>query len=141
MKGWAGAVRRGSIYAIMGLILFVIVLVTVGLFLTLAQTLLAGHYNLDKGEILSFFGELLLVVIGVELFDTIKGLLIDSRVKAEMVLLVGVTAVSRELIVFNYEGADGVMLAGLGVLIAAAATAYYLIRRTILKEGASGGDP
>ena len=61
------------------------------------------------------------MVIGVELFDTIKGLLSESRVRAELVLLVAVTAVSRELIVFNYESADGMMMVGLGVLIAAVA--------------------
>ena len=39
------------VYAILALILFIIVLVVIGLVLSLAQTLLDGHYNLDKGEI------------------------------------------------------------------------------------------
>ncbi len=138
MKFWERAIRKGSIYAILALILFIIVLVVIGLVLSLAQTLLDGHYNLDKGEILNFFGELLLVVIGVELFDTIKGLLSESRVRAELVLLVAVTAVSRELIVFNYESADGMMMVGLGVLIAAVAVGYYLISKALLKESPSG---
>lgn len=135
MKSPAGLVRKGIIYAIMALIAFVIILVTIGLFLDLGTTILGGHYSLEKGEILEFFGQLLLVVIGIELLDTIKSLLTESRAKADMVLLVAVTAASREIIIFNYDAADGAIIVGLGVLIASVATGYYLVKRANTLKG------
>ena len=54
-----------------------------------------------------------------------------SHVKADMVLLVAVTAVSRELIVFDYENADGLVLMGLGLLIVGATIGFYLIRKAL----------
>ncbi|MDW5562916.1 MAG: phosphate-starvation-inducible PsiE family protein [Methanomassiliicoccus sp.] len=123
-------VRTLVIYAIITLILILIVLVTIGLFLILVNDLLAGHFTMNKGEILAFFGQLLLVIIGVELLDTIRGLITESRPRADLVLLVAVTAASREIIIFNYEEAEGLMLLGLGVIIASATIGYYLVRKT-----------
>jgi len=68
------------------------------------------------------------VIIGLELLDIVYALLNESRLQVETVLLVVVTAVARELIVFDYEHADGVVLASVGVVVAAVAIAYYLIK-------------
>ncbi len=131
MKGTIGLIRNGAIYAVLAMILLIIVIVTIGMAQTSLQIVLSGHYDLEKSEVLEFFGELLLIIIGVELFDTIKVLLSGSHVKADMVLLVAVTAVSRELIVFDYENADGLVLMGLGLLIVGATIGFYLIRKAL----------
>ena len=80
-----------------------------------------------KGGVLAFIGMFLLVIIAFELMDILYLYSKSQRIHVEVVLLVGLTAVSRELIVFNYESNDGVLIAGLGVLIASLSVAYFLI--------------
>ena len=72
MKGTIGLIRNGAIYAVLAMILLIIVIVTIGMAQTSLQIVLSGHYRLEKSEVLEFFGELLLIIIGVELFDTIR---------------------------------------------------------------------
>ena len=44
-------------------------------------------------------------------------------------MLVALTSVARELIVFNYDNNDGVLIAGIGLLVGALAVAYYFIKK------------
>ncbi len=83
----------------------------------------------SKAEVLAFIGMFLLVIINFELIDILYLYTKTQKIHVEVVLLVGLTAVSRELIVFNYEDNNGALIAGLGVLIAALSVAYFLIRK------------
>jgi uncharacterized membrane protein (DUF373 family) len=71
----------------------------------------------------------LLAIIGLELLDTIYGLIKGSKVHVETVLLVAATAVARELIVYNYDKAQGEVLIGIGAVMVGIAIAYYLVRK------------
>ena len=86
-------------------------------------------FRLDNDELLSIFGVFLLVVIGIELLDTLKAYLRENVIHVEIVILVAVIAIARKVIILDPELRDGALLAGMGVLIVGLGIAYYLIKK------------
>ncbi len=62
------------------------------------------RYLLNVKEMLEVFGFFLLVLIGLELLESIKAYLDENRVPGKVVLLVALVAVSRKVIILNYKG-------------------------------------
>lgn len=79
---------------------------------------------------LDLFGVFLLVLIGIELLDTIKICLKENLVHVEVVVLLAIIALARKVVVFKVEELDGLKIAGLGTLILALAFSYYLLKRS-----------
>jgi len=131
--------KRLIVTAIILMIIVLTLALTVAFVISIAELIIdetPSHF--EKADILNAFSHLLLVIIGLELLDIVLALLNESRLQVETVLLVVVTAVARELIVFDYENADGAVLASVGVVVAAVAIAYYLINKSrAYTEGAA----
>ena len=130
--------KRFAIYFVMLLVGIVIIALlstlTNNVYLMLTD---ADFIITSKAEVLSFIGMFLLVIINFELIDILYLYTKTQKIHVEVVILIGLTAVSRELIVFNYENNNGVLIAGLGVLIAALSVAYFLIRKVYHDYGVS----
>ncbi len=84
---------------------------------------------LTVSELLDIFGTFLIVLIGLELLDTVKGYLTEHRVRGEAVLMVALIAVARKLIVTDPKDVSPATLAGVAALILALAGGYFLVRR------------
>ncbi len=72
---------------------------------------------------------ILVVVMGLEVLETLKIYLRDHYVRLEVILIVAVIEVSRQVIEIDFEHAGGVLLGGLSALIISLTLGYYLIRR------------
>jgi len=86
-------------------------------------------FRLENKELLNVFGFFLLVVIGIELLDTLKAYLRENVIHVEIVILVAVIAIARKVIIIDPEFADGAFMAGMGVIIIGLGIAYYLIKK------------
>jgi len=92
-------------------------------------------FRLAQDELLGIFGFFLLVVIGIELLDTLKAYLRENVIHVEIVILVAVIAIARKVIIldpsFSEASAvsEGIMMAGMGVIIVGLGIAYYLIKK------------
>lgn len=86
-------------------------------------------FRLENKELLNVFGFFLLVVIGIELLDTLKAYLRENVIHVEIVILVAVIAIARKVIIIDPEFVDGVFMAGMGVIIIGLGIAYYLIKK------------
>jgi len=75
------------------------------------------------------FGFFLMVLIGLELMETIKAYLRDDRVHAEVVMLVALVAAARKVIILDYHEMAPEVLYGMALLIVALGISYYFIRR------------
>ena len=80
-------------------------------------------------ELLDIFGFFLLVLIGIELLETIKAYLVESVVHVEVVLEVAIIAIARKVIILDLEKYDGLTLLGTAGLIAAVAAALFSLKR------------
>ncbi|MDY0280904.1 MAG: phosphate-starvation-inducible PsiE family protein [Salinivirgaceae bacterium] len=78
-------------------------------------------------ELMDLFGVFLLVLIGIELLDTIKVYLRRNVVHVEVVVLVAIIALARKVVVLKIEELSGNHILGIGVLIVSLSIAYYLI--------------
>ncbi|MBB6095179.1 uncharacterized membrane protein (DUF373 family) [Povalibacter uvarum] len=76
------------------------------------------------------FGGVLLVLLGLELLDTLRSYFNEHRIRLEIILVVAVIAVGRHIILLDFERLDGMTLVGIGVLVIALTGGYYLVKRS-----------
>jgi uncharacterized membrane protein (DUF373 family) len=92
-------------------------------------------FVLDLGDLLDLFGVFMLVLIGIELLDTIKVYFNERVVHVEVVLLVAMIAVARKVIVMEPEEYAPMTLVGIALMVLTLAVGYYLIKRATDKHG------
>jgi len=85
---------------------------------------------LENKEILSIFSLFLLVLIGIEFFETILAYLRDNVIHVEVIIMVAVIAVARKIIILDTSETTDVHLAGLSLMMLSLGVAYFLVRRS-----------
>lgn len=130
MLEYIGKFEKVVYWALILMLGFVIVasLLELG-WLVFTGIVIESAYRLENHELLSFFGFFLLVLIGIELLDTIKAYLRDNVIHVEIVILVAIIAISRKVILLDVPAPNDFSLVGYGVIIIALAGAYYLIKK------------
>jgi len=88
-------------------------------------------FLLDIGEMLEVFGFFLMVLIGLELLESIKAYLEEDRVHAEVVFLVAIVAMARKVSIMDYRDIEPEMMYGIAGVIIALASGYFLVRRAL----------
>jgi uncharacterized membrane protein (DUF373 family) len=125
---------------LLGLMMVAILVSAVELAVILVQELQKPPvFLLNIEEMLEVFGFFLMVLIGLELLQTMKSYLEEDKVHAEVVILVALVAVSRKIIILNYEEITPLMLLGMSGIIVALGGGYYLVRRAHHLHGAGRG--
>jgi len=84
---------------------------------------------LELNELLDIFGFFLLILIGIELLETIKIYLRDNLIRVEVVLLVALIAVARKVIILDIKEITDYKLIGIAALIVALTTGLFLMKR------------
>jgi len=85
---------------------------------------------LDVDELLDVFGVFLLVLIGIELLETLRAYVRERVIRAEVIILVATIALARKIITLDVKAVPSVSLLGMAAIIVALGVSYYLIRRT-----------
>ena len=88
-------------------------------------------FFLEISELLEIFGFFMLVLIGIELLETIKAYLVENVVHIEIVLEVALIAIARKVIILDMEKYDGLTIVGISGLIVAVAAACYAVKRRL----------
>lgn len=96
-----------------------------------------------QGDVLiGYFGELLNILIALELLQNITAYLKRHAVQIQLVLLTAITAVARKLIVLPGTGdSKPLMVMALGLCTLALAGAYWLMRTVNLQGGPARTEP
>ncbi len=115
--------ERTVITALIALMAALIVVLVVELVWTVFREVVARPLALlESGDLLDVFGSFLIVLIALELLETMKAYLDEHVIHAELVLQVALIAVARKIIVLDVKGlAPPTVLA-----IVALAAAYWL---------------
>ena len=86
-------------------------------------------FLLDIDELLHIFGFFLLILIGIELLETmVKTYLAQSIDHAQIVMAVAIIAIARKVILLDVKELSGVALLGIAAIILALSIGYYLIK-------------
>jgi uncharacterized membrane protein (DUF373 family) len=90
---------------------------------------------LENHELTTVLGVFLLVLIGVELLDTMVEYFRDNAIHVEIVVLLATIAIARKVILLDPAAADPLELVGIGIIIVGLAAAYFLIKRAGITSG------
>lgn len=120
-----------SLLILMGIAIFVS---TIELAVILYEQLMEPPFLLlNINEMLQVFGFFLMVLIGLELLETIKAYLVGDKIHVEIVFLVAMVAVARKVIIIDYEKFSPMVLLGIAALILALAIGFFLVKYTFEK--------
>jgi uncharacterized membrane protein (DUF373 family) len=87
------------------------------------------------------FGGTLVVLLGLELIETLKQYTADHHVRVEIVFLVGLIAMGRHVIQVDYAHAPPGELYGMAAVILALAGGYFLVRRSAQADKGGPSSP
>ena len=86
---------------------------------------------LDVDQLLEIFGLFMLVVIGIELLETImKTYVTQDQPHYEVVLSVAIIAIARKVIILDLKQVNGLSLIGIATIIIALTAGYFLMKKT-----------
>ena len=101
-------------------------------FILVDQLLEPPKFILDVNEMLAVFAFFLMVLIGLELVESIKMYLKDDVIHVEVVVLVAIIAVSRKILVIDYKSESYETVLGVVALMIALSAGYFLLKRAIV---------
>jgi len=123
--------ERAIVVALIVMMMVVVALSTVELAWIIAKDIITPPILLlQVDELLETFGFFLLILIGVELLETIKAYLKDNVIRVEIVIEVGLIAIARKVIVLDLSKYDGLTVLAMAALIIALAGAFFVARRS-----------
>ena len=84
---------------------------------------------LDSDQLLDVFGLFMLVIIGIELLETImKTYLVKGEPHFEVVLSVAIIAIARKVIILDLKKVDSFTMFGIAAIILSLTAGYYFMR-------------
>jgi uncharacterized membrane protein (DUF373 family) len=130
--------EKVMIQALMVLMAIVLVLATLDLgWLILKDIVSPPYVFLDVGELLEIFGLFMLVLIGIELLETImKTYITQDQPHYEVVLSVAIIAIARKVIILDLKEVDSLSLIGIASIIVALTAGYFLMKRARFQDRA-----
>ena len=125
--------KRFEHYIILTLILMMMVVVllsTIELgWLLIKDIMTPPVVLLEINELLELFGFFMLVLIGLELLETIRVYYVEHSVHAEIVIKVAMIAIARKIIILDVKDLPSRTLIGIATIVLALSVAYYVINR------------
>jgi len=123
--------ERIVIWSLTIMMALVLLLATLDLaHLIIKDILRPPFFFLEVTDLLDIFGLFLLVLVGIELLETIKTYLVEHLIRVEVVFMVALIAIARKVIILDVSAFPSLTLIGIGAILLALAVGYHLIRRT-----------
>ena len=132
MTKWLRPFEHLIIQALIYMMAVIILISTIELGYMLIKDIISPPvFFLEIDELLELFGFFLLILIGIELLETIKAYLQDKVVHSEIVLEVALIAIARKVVILDLKEYSSTTIIGIAALIVAIAGAYYIVRRKL----------
>lgn len=119
-----------TIVALVAMLAVVVLLSTVHLGALIAQEIWTPpRFLIRVSGLLDIFGYFLLVLIGVELLETLRAYLKKDVIHVRVVLEVALIAMARKVIIEEPNSVPGLTLLGIAALILALSVAFFFERQ------------
>ena len=124
--------EKVMIQALMVMMAIVLGLATLDLaYLIIKDSIQSPYLLLSVEQLLDIFGLFMLVLIGIELLETImKTYITQDQPHYEVVLSVAIIAIARKVIILDLKEVDSLSLIGIASIIIALTVGYFLMKRT-----------
>ena len=122
--------ERAIIIALIALMVLVVLISTIELFALIVKEIYAApRYWLGIDQLFDIFGFVLVLLIGLELLETIKAYLSENVVHSEIVLEVALIAIARKVIILEVKEYEPLTVIGIALLIFSISAAYFFIKK------------
>lgn len=125
--------ERFVIIGLLTMMAVVVLIAAVELAILIVQDIIRSKtiVLLDTKEMLEVFGFFLVILIGLELVETMKVYLVDETVHVEIMFLVAIIAITRKVIILDYKTLPPLTLIGVAAIILALSVGYYALKRAM----------
>jgi uncharacterized membrane protein (DUF373 family) len=132
MLGLLKRFERFLIQVLMIMMALVLLLATIDLGWTIINDISNPPYLIiSVDQLLELFGLFMLVIIGIELLETImKTYLTQGIPHYEVVLSVAIIAIARKVIILDIKETSSLSLVGIASIIVALTVGYYFMKKT-----------
>src|SRR5215813_10344281 len=123
------------IAALQVLLIVLIAVATIALYGLFVQGLRTNLHEIGTAEDLHgllqrAFGGVLIVLLGLELMETLKTYFSEHHIRVEVILVVAIIAVGRHIIKLDFEHVSASLLFALSALMIGLTAGYFLVRRS-----------
>ena len=133
-------IEKMIVVSLIVMMVFVVLISTIELAVLIIKDIIEPpRYWLGIDQLFEIFGFFLMLLIGVELLETIKAYLHENVVHSEIVLEVALIAISRKVITLNVKAYEPLALLGIAALIVSIGLAYFFIKKCRSNIGMVGG--
>ena len=124
--------EKFMIQALMVVMAIVLGLATIDLgWLIIKDIMDSPIFTLHIDQLLDIFGLFMIVLIGIELLETImKTYITQDQPHYEVVLSVAIIAIARKVIILDLKEVDSLTLIGIASIIIALTGGYFLMKRS-----------
>jgi uncharacterized membrane protein (DUF373 family) len=131
--------ERFMIQALMVMMAVVLGFATLDLGWLIIKDIIESPYLLlSVNQLLDIFGLFMLVLIGIELLETImKTYLTQDQPHYEVVLSVAIIAIARKVIILDLKDVDSLSLIGMASIIVALTVGYFFMKRAHSQDKAA----
>ncbi|MGB5597908.1 phosphate-starvation-inducible PsiE family protein [Thiothrix litoralis] len=85
-------------------------------------------FVLDTAELLEIFGFFLMILIGLELLETMKEYYLHGKIGLHVIIAIALIALGRKIITLDIDKYQPLALIGVGVIIASLVGGYWVIK-------------
>lgn len=124
--------KKVMIQSLMVMMAFVLGLATLDLGWIIIKDITTPPYLLlSVDQLLEIFGLFMLVIIGIELLETImKTYITQDQPHYEVVVSVAIIAIARKVIILDVKEIDSLSLIGIASIIIALTVGYFLMKKS-----------
>ncbi len=124
-------IERYIIKTLIALMSILLILATIQLaYLVVVSIIQSDVFILDVDVLMDLFGVFLLVLIGIELLDTIKVYFKKHEIHVEVVMLVALIAVARKIVLMDLSYYSGLEILGIAAIVISLSLGYYFIKKS-----------
>ena len=129
MKKILKYIESALIIGILAVICIILILAFIDIVYEIKQKVVQPpRFILDANSLIDLFSLLLVVLIGLELLETVKAYLKDDIVHVEFIILVAIIAIARKVIVWDFSKYEVSELLSLAAMTVGLGITYFLIK-------------
>jgi len=122
-------VETALIRGILSVICVILILAFIDIVYEIKQkVIMPPRFIIDADGLMDLFSLLLVILIGLELLETVKAYLKDGIVHVEFIILVAIIAIARKVIVWDFNKFQVEELLSLAAMIVGLGITYFLVK-------------
>ena len=122
-----------TVIALLGMMVVVVFLATIELGVILYNQMVSPplYILLDLNDMLRIFGFFFMILIGLEIIETIKVYLTKEVIPVEIIFLVAIIAITRKVILLDFKNLNPLTLIGIAAIILSLSFGYYAVNKAL----------